>query len=67
MANVTMSVFRGDPRGGQFVTYEVDAEEGQVVVGRMPEAKPALGKERGQVERRGGAWRKPHGSRAGPS
>jgi succinate dehydrogenase / fumarate reductase iron-sulfur subunit len=27
-----MSVFRGDPRGGQFVTYEVDAEEGQVVL-----------------------------------
>ena len=32
MADVTMAVYRGDARGGQFVTYEVDAEEGQVVL-----------------------------------
>ncbi len=32
MTAVTMAVFRGDVRGGSFVTYEVDAEEGQVVL-----------------------------------
>jgi len=32
MTEVTMAVYRGDARGGQFVHYTVDAEEGQVVL-----------------------------------
>jgi succinate dehydrogenase / fumarate reductase, iron-sulfur subunit len=32
VTSVNMAVFRGDMRGGSFVTYEVEAEEGQVVL-----------------------------------
>jgi len=32
MSNVTMKVFRSNPKGGQFVFYDVEVDEGQVVL-----------------------------------